>query len=212
MTLALYYYPGNASMLPHMVLREIGAPFELRLVDRKTEAQRDPAYLRINPNGLIPALADGETVLFETAAIVLHLVERFPTAGLGPLPGEAGRGRFLTWMVHLSNTPQAQYMAWFYPQKYTADPAAIDAVKQGARLRLERMFEVIAGQLGEGPYLLGARFSAADLFLFMLVQWGRNMPRPPRAHPALAAHAARIWARPAVRASFAAEGISDEGY
>jgi glutathione S-transferase len=212
MTLALYYYPGNASTLPHMMLHEIGVPFELRLVDRATEAQRDPAYLRINPNGLIPALVDGDAVLFETAAIVLHLVERFPQAGLGPLPGDPSRARFLTWMVHLSNTPQAQYMAWFYPQKYAGDPGGMDTVKQGARIRLERMFELIAAQLGEGPYLLGERFSAADLFLFMLVQWGRNMPRPPRAHPALAAHAARIWARPAVRATFDAEGITAEGY
>jgi glutathione S-transferase len=212
MTLALYYYPGNASTLPHMMLHEIGVPFELRLVDRATEAQRDPAYLRINPNGLIPALVDGDAVLFETAAIVLHLVERFPQAGLGPLPGDPGRARFLTWMVHLSNTPQAQYMAWFYPQKYAGDPGGMDTVKQGARIRLERMFELIAAQLDEGPYLLGERFSAADLFLFMLVQWGRNMPRPPRAHPALAAHAARIWARPAVRATFDAEGITAEGY
>jgi glutathione S-transferase len=88
----------------------------------------------------------------------------------------------------------------------------MDAVKQGARVRLERMFEVIAQQLGEAPYLLGERFSAADLFLFMLVQWGRNMPHPPRAHPTLSAHAARIWARPAVQATFAAEGITAEGY
>lgn len=212
MTLALYYYPGNASTLPHMVLREMAVPFELRLVDRKTEEQRDPAYLRLNPNGVIPTLIDGDIVLYETAAIVLHLVERFPEAGLAPAFGTAGRAQFLKWMVHLSNTPQAQYMSWFYPHNHTAEAACVEAVKQGARVRLERMFEVIAGQLGAGPYLLGETFSAADLFLFMLVQWGRNMPRPPRAWPALATHAARIWARPAVQAVFAAEGITAEGY
>lgn len=212
MSLALYYYPGNASTLPHMVLREMGVPFELRLVDRKTEAQRDPAYLAVNPNGLIPALVDGETVLFETAAIVLHLVERFPEAGLSPPMGTPARAQFLKWMVHLSNTPQAQYMSWFYPHNYTQDPAAIDAVKQGARVRLERMFELIDAQLGAGPWLLGELFSAADLFLFMLVQWGRNMPRPPRQRANIAAHAARVWARPAVQATYAAEGILVEGY
>jgi glutathione S-transferase len=110
-------------------------------------------------------------------------------------------------MVHLSNTPQAQFMAWFYPEKFTTDAGCIEAVKQGARVRLERMFEIIAGQIGDGPYLLGERFSAADLFLFMLVRWGRNMPQPPRSLPRLAAHAARIWARPAVQATFAAEAL-----
>ncbi|MBN8891387.1 MAG: glutathione S-transferase [Rhodospirillales bacterium 70-18] len=212
MSLALYYYPGNASTLPHMVLREMGVPFELRLVDRKAEGQKDPAYLRINPNGLIPALVDGDIVLFETAAIVLHLVERFPEAGLAPPPGTAARAHFLKWMVHLTNTPQAQYMSWFYPHNYTPDAGCVDSVKHGARLRLERMFEVIEGQLGAGPWLLGKSFSAADLFLFMLIQWGRNMPRPPRALPGLGALAARVWARPAVQATFAAEGITHEGF
>lgn len=207
MTLALYYYPGNASMLPHMVLHELGVPFELRLVDRKTQGQQQPAYLALNPNGLIPALVDGDIVLFEAAAIVLHLVERFPAAGLAPPMGTPARAHFLKWMVHLSNTPQAQYMAWFYPHNYTADAGCIDSVKQGARVRLERMFEVIEAQLGAGPWLLGERFSAADLFLFMLTHWGRNMPRPPRDLPGLGAHAARVWARPAVQATFTAEGI-----
>ena len=72
---ALYYYPGNASLLPHMALREIGATFELRLVDRTQDAQKSPDYLRLNPNGRIPVLIDGDLVLFETAAIVLHLVD-----------------------------------------------------------------------------------------------------------------------------------------
>ncbi len=212
MTLALYYYPGNASLLPHMVLREMTVPFELRLVDRATEAQRSPGYLRVNPNGLIPALMDGDIVLYEAAAIVLHLVERFPAAGLSPPVGTAARAQLLKWMVHLSNTPQAQFMAWFYPEKFTAEAGCLAAVKQGARVRLERMFEIIAGELGEAPYLLGERFSAADLFLFMLVRWGRNMPRPARTWPALAAHAARVWARPAVQQAFAAEGIADGPY
>ena len=212
MTLALYYYPGNASLLPHMVLRELAVPFELRLVDRAAEAQRDPAYLRINPNGLIPALIDGDIVLYEAAAIVLHLMERFPAAGLSPPPGSAARAQLLKWMVHLSNTPQAQFMAWFYPEKFTADAGCLDAVKQGARVRLERMFEIIAGQLGAGPYLLGEQLSAADLFLFMLVRWSRDMPRPARAWPALAAHAARVWARPAVRQAFTAEDIAEPAY
>jgi len=106
---ALYYYPGNASLLPHMVLREIGAPFELRLVDRTQDAQKSADYLRLNPNGRIPVLIDGELVLFETAAIVLHLVDRHPEAGLAPRPGTPERPQFYKWMVHLTNTPQAEY-------------------------------------------------------------------------------------------------------
>ncbi len=206
---ALHYYPGNASLLPHMALREAGVPFELRLVDRAHDAQKSLEYLRLNPNGLIPVLVQGDLVLFEAAAITLHLADQHPEAGLAPLPGTPERAQFYKWMVHLTNTPQAEYRAWFYPWQHVADPGAADAVKQASGERLGRMFGVIADQLGDGPWLLGERFSAADLFLLMLVRWGRAMPRPPRSLPSLAGHAQRVLARPAVQAAFAAEGLGE---
>jgi glutathione S-transferase len=204
---ALYYFPGNASLLPHMMLREIGAPLELRLVDRSKNAQKSPEYLKLNPNGRIPVLIDGDLVMYETAAIALHLIERHPEAGLAPAPGTRERSLFYRWMVHLTNTPQAEYRAWFYPEEHVADPAAAPVVKAAAGERLNGMFDRIADQLGAGPWLLGERFSAADLFLFMLMRWGRAMPRPPRTLPALGALAERVLARPAVQQVLAAEGL-----
>jgi glutathione S-transferase len=205
--LALYYFPGNASFLPHMMLREIGADVELRLVDRANNMQKSPEYLRLNPNGRIPVLVDDGLVLFETAAIALHLVDKFPQSGLAPPPGTQERAQFYKWMVHLTNTPQAEYRAWFYPQEHVSDEAAAPAVKEAARARLEAMFDRIAGQLGQGPWLLGERFSAADLFLFMLIRWGRLMPRPPRGLPALSALAERVLACPAVQKAIEIEGL-----
>jgi len=207
--LALYYYPGNASLLPHMILREIGVPFELRLVDRGQNAQKSPEYLKLNPNGRIPVLVDGDLVLFEAAAIVLHLVDKYPDAGLAPAVGSAERAEFYKWMVHLTNTPQAEYRAWFYPHEHVSDEAAAPAVKQAAGERLNRMFDVISRQLGDRPWLLGERFSAADLFLLMLIRWGRGMPRPPRTIPNLGAFAERVLARPAVQEAFRVEGIQE---
>ena len=207
MTYRLFYYPSNASLLPHAMLREIGADFELVLVDRTVGAHKTPEYMRLNPNGLIPVLVDGEAVLFETAAIALYLTEQHPEAGLAPLPGEPGRADFLRWMVHLTNTPQAEFQPWFYPHKFAEGDAAQADVQSVAERRMVADFERIAGQLGAGPWLLGERFSAADLFLFMLVRWGRGMPRPPGAIPALRAHAERVLQRPAVQATLAAEGI-----
>ena len=206
---ALYYYPGNASLLPHMSLREAGVPFELRLVDRTQDAQHSAEYRRLNPNGRIPVLADGDVVLFETAAITLHLADQHPESGLAPPPGTPERAQFYKWMVHLSNTPQAEYRAWFYPWEHVDDPAAAESVKRASGERLGRMFDVIARQLGDGPWLLGERFSAADLFLLMLVRWGREMPHPPRQVRQLASHAQRALARPAVQATFAAEGLAE---
>ena len=209
MSYTLYYYPGNASLLPHMALQEAGVPFELRLVDRARDAQNSAEYLLLNPNGRIPVLVQGDLVLFETAAIALYLADQHPEAALAPKPGTPERAHFYKWMVHLTNTPQAEYRAWFYPWQHVADPAMAESVKQAAADRLGRMFDVIAGQLGDGPWLLGERFSAADLFLLMLVRWGRTMPRPPRSLPPLGAHSQRVLARPAVQATFAAEGLAE---
>jgi glutathione S-transferase len=205
--LALYYYPGNASLLPHMMLREIGVPFEMRLVDRGNNAQKSAEYLRLNPNGRIPVLVDGDLVQFETAAIALYLTDKFPAAGLAPPAGTTERAAFYKWMIHLTNTPQAEYRAWFYPHEHVSEEAAAPAVKQAAEQRLYRMFDVISEQLGEKAWLLGDRFSAADLFLFMLIRWGRGMPRPPRTLPNLNALAERVIARPAVQEALKAEGI-----
>ena len=69
----LYYYPGNANLAPHVLLEETGAQYELVLVDRETRGQKDAAYVRLNPNGRIPTLVDGELVIFEAAAICLHI-------------------------------------------------------------------------------------------------------------------------------------------
>jgi glutathione S-transferase len=205
--LALYYYPGNASLLPHMMLREIGVPFEMRLVDRDNNAQRSAEYLKLNPNGRIPVLVDGDLVLFETAAIALHLADKFPQAGLAPEVGTRERAEFYKWMVHLTNTPQAEYRAWFYPHEHVTDEGAVPAARRAAEQRLYRMFDVISEQLGDKTWLLGDRFSAADLFLFMLIRWGRGMPRPPRTLPSLKAFAERVVARPAVQEAFKAEGL-----
>jgi glutathione S-transferase len=205
--LALYYYPGNASLLPHMMMREIGAPFELRLVDRDRDAQKSADYLKLNPNGRIPVLVDGELVLFETAAISLHLADKYPEAGLAPIAGSTERAEFYKWMVHLTNTPQAEFRAWFYPHEHATEEAAAPSVKHAAEQRLNRMFDIISEQLGDKRWLLGDRFSAVDLFLLMLIRWGRGMPRPPREIPNLNAFAERVLARPAVQEAFQAEGI-----
>jgi glutathione S-transferase len=147
--------------------------------------------------------------MFETAAIALYLVDKFPAAGLGPAVGTAERAEFYRWMIHLTNTPQVEYRAWFYPQEHVGDEAAAPAVKQAASERLNRMFDVISAQLGDRTWLLGERFSAADLFLFMLMRWGRGLPRPPRSIPNLNALAERVLARPAVRKALEVEGIKD---
>lgn len=203
----LHYYPGNASLLPHMMLREAGADFELKLVDRTQNAQKSPAYLKLNPNGLIPVLVDGETVIYETAAIALHLGDRFAGSGLAPMVGTPARAAYYKWMLHLSNVLQSGFRAWFYPQEFVADTEAADTAKAAAGAKMMLALDRIADQLGAGPWLLGETFGAADLYLLMMTRWGRTLPRPARDIPEIGAHAQRVLARPKVVEALAAEGL-----
>ncbi len=196
----LYYYPGNASMAPHMVLEEIGQPFALRLVDRSKDAQRDPEYLRLNPNGLIPVLVDGDLVLFESAAICLHLADRHPESRLAPALGTAARAHFYKWLIHLTNTVQAELVTYFYPERMADDAAAVAQVKAHAEARIGAMLDRIEASLAaSGPYLLGDSVSAADLYLFMLGRWTRGFANPARNRPALRRLLDRVVERPAVQ-------------
>ena len=172
----LFYYPGNASLAPHFVLEEIGAPFQLTLVDRTLNGQKDPEYMKRNPMGRIPTLIDGDLVLFESAAICLHLADRHPDARLAPALGTDQRAQLYKWLMFLTNTIQPDFMAYYYPEKHTADSGGIASVKASAEERLDAAYAVVDEALRRGgPYLLGATLSVADFFLLMLVLWGRSV-------------------------------------
>lgn len=213
MTIQLHYYPGNASMTPHVLLQELGAPFELKLVDRANNAHKSAAYLKLNPNGLIPVLVDGELVLYETAAIVLHLVDTHPQAGLAPTAiGSAERAQFYKWLVWLSATVQAMAPHYFYADRMVAPGNAAGAaeVKAQAEAKIGAMMDQLDAQFAShgGPWLLGERYSALDPYAFMLCRWTRGMQRPARTLPQLGPFTQRMLARPAVQRMFATEGLA----
>jgi glutathione S-transferase len=113
----LHYFPGNASLAPHIALHELGVSFVLKKVDRERQQHKSPDYLKLNPNGQIPVLVDDGQVLYETAAILLHLADRHPQARLAPQVGSFGRAHFYKWLVWLTNTLQATLMHYFYPDR-----------------------------------------------------------------------------------------------
>lgn len=208
--ISLHYYPGNASFVPHVLLRELGVPFELALVDRAQAAHKAPAYLALNPAGRIPVLQDGDMVLFETAAICLHLADSHPEAGLAPPLASLERAQFYKWLIFMTNTVQPDILIYYYSDRYTTDPDGAPAVKQAATQRLMDWFQMIEDGLGEGPYFMGARFGVLDIYLTMLVRWGRFLPRPPADLPKTRALVRRVLARPAVSEAIMAEGITGD--
>ena len=207
----LYYSPGNASMAPHMLLEEIGAPFELRLVDRANGAHKQPEYLRLNPNGLIPVLVDGELVLYETAAICLHLADTHPQAQLAPPLQSTERAHFYKWLVWCTNTLQAMLMHYFYSERMVNDGDATAAaqVRAHAEQSVGGMLAQLDAQLASHgkDWLLGHNFSAVDPYALMLCRWTRNFARPARSLPHVGPYLQRVLARPAVQRAFATEKL-----
>jgi glutathione S-transferase len=207
----LHYFPGNASMTPHLVLEELGVPFELKLVDRANNAHKSPDYLKLNPNGLIPVLIDGDLVLYETAAIVLHLVDAFAERGLAPPPGTTERAHFTKWLIWLAASLQSQMPFYFYTDRYLApgNAGGIAELKAAITAKIDSLIDQLDDQLAShgGPWLLGERFSALDPYTLMLCRWTRSAPRPARTLPHLGPYLERMLARPATQRVFAREGL-----
>ncbi len=211
--ITLHYYPSNASFAPHVLLRELGVPFELQLVDRAVAAHKTPAYLKLNPNGLIPVFVDDDLVLYETAAILLHLADSHPQAKLVPALGTAERALFYKWLFWLSNTMQALMTPYFYPDRYVEAGNADGArqVKAQAQKRLgdclRQLDEHVAAH--GGPWLHGANYSAADPLAFMLCRWTRGFvgSTPARDYPHLGPYMRRMLERPAVQKAVEVEKL-----
>lgn len=208
----LHFYPSTASMVPHIVLEEIGAAYERVLVDRTQDAQKSPAYLALNPNGLIPLFTDGELVMYETAAICLHLCDTHPEAGLAPAAGSSERAHFYKWLIWLTNTLQATLIVYFYPERWVdaGQTAAAQTVKRHAEARVGELLDQLDSELARhgGPWFLGAAYSALDPYMFTLCRWTRAFSASPaRERPNLGPYLQRMLSRPAVQRVLANEGL-----
>jgi glutathione S-transferase len=189
----LFHDPGTAAMVPHILLEEIGVPFELVPVARADQAHKRPDYLRLNPNGLIPVLVDGDLVLYETAAIALHLYK---------------------WLAWLTNTLQASLILYFYPERWVDEGNAQGAqqVKAHAEQKVGALLAQLDAELARHgqPWFAGARYSALDPYVFTMCRWTRNFrdvpPARERAH--LGPYLQRMLDRPAVQRVLASDRLA----
>ncbi len=208
----LHYFPGNASMTPHILLEELGLPFALKYVDRTAQAHKAPGYLRLNPNGLIPVMIEDDLVLYETAAIVLHLTDMYPAAGLAPAFGTPERAQFYKWLIWMTNTLQASLNVYFYPERWVdeGNTAAAAQVKAHAEAKIGGLLDQMDAQLAShgGDWLAGEHYSALDPFAFMLCRWTRGFARPARSRPFLGPYLERMLARPTVQRVLATEQLT----
>ena len=198
----LFYYPRNASWAPHMLLAEIelqlGAAFELVLVDRKANQQKSSEYLALNPTGRIPTLVDNQIVIYESAAICLYLCEQHPQAGLMPALGDPARAEFYQWLFYLNSSLQPELMLYFYPERHTSGSEA-DKIAAAQEVRITEMFALLDSAFGDKQYLLGDQLSLCDYFLFMLAHWASGFARPPLSFKHLNRYLRQLAQRPAIR-------------
>lgn len=208
----LHYYPGNASFAPHIVLLESGAAFELKRVDKEHDEHKSAAYLELNPNGLIPLLVDGDIVMYESAAICLHLADTHPAAKLAPAPGTPERAQLYKWLMWMTNTLQSTLLAYFYPERWVVEGNADGAaqVKAQAEARIVGLLDQLDAQLARsgGPWLLGQQYTLADAYALMLCRWTRGLARPARSLGQLGPYLQRMLARPAVQQAIATEQLA----
>jgi glutathione S-transferase len=197
----LYYAPGACSLSPHIVLREADLRFELVKTDTKTKKLEGGGdYWAINPKGYVPCLElDNGERLTEGPAIVQYIADRAPTKGLAPESGSFERYRLQEWLNYISTELHKAYCALFTPttpQDYK--PIVMD--------RLALRYELVEAALSQQPYLLGAGFSVADAYLFVITRWANHVKLSLERFPSLRAFQARVGERPAVQAALAAEG------
>lgn len=187
----LYYAHPSRAAMTRLLLEELGAPYDLVTLDLKAGDQMKPEYLAVNPMGKVPAIRHRGAVVTETAAIFIYLADAFAKAGLAPALDEAARGPYLRWIVF--------YAAAFEPamvdRARKLDPGPRPMSPYGDLASVERAVEAM---LTPGPYILGDRFSAADVLWGAALSWMTAFGMAP-ASERVKDYIARHGARAAVR-------------
>ena len=188
--ITLYHSPNTRSSGALTLLEELGAPYELHVLNMKAGEQRGPRYLEVNPMGKVPALKHGDALITEQVAIFLYLADLFPEAKLAPPIGDPLRGPYLRWMIF--------YAACFEPAVIDGathrDPAPQPMSPYGD---FETMLRTLTDQLAKGPYLLGERMTAADVLWGTALAWTTMFKIVPEL-PVIMDYVKRLGARPAV--------------
>ena len=190
--LVFYTHPMSRGRIVRWMLEEVGQPYQTELLDFAT-TMRAPAYLAINPMGKVPALRHGETVVTEAAAICAYLADAFPEAGLAPPPGDKRRGAYYRWLFIAAG-----------PLDAAASNKALGFVVPKEREgmmgygRYDTVMSTIEAAVTGREYLVGDRFTAADLYLGSHLGFGMQFGTIEKRH-AFAHYVQRLSARPAAQ-------------
>ena len=188
--LVFYTHPMSRGRIVRWMLEELGQPYRTEILDFAT-TMKAPAYLALNPMGKVPAIRHGQTVVTEAAAICAYLADAFPMAGLAPPLGDPLRGPYFRWMFFAAGPLEAAIVNQTLGVTVPAEKRGM--VGYGS---YDDAIKGLAHALGQGPYLLGERFSAADVYFGSTLGWGM-MTKQIEGRPEFQAYVGRLMARPA---------------
>ncbi len=186
--LTLYHSPQSRSFAARVLLEELGAPYEVKIVNIRAGDSRKPEYLAINPMGKVPAVVHGDALITEQVAIFIYLADLFPEKKLAPALTDPLRGPYLRWLAY--------YAACFEPalmdKAMKNTPAAPSTSPYGD---YDTTMNILIAQLSKGPYILGETFTAADILWGTALAWTTMFGLVPK-DPVIMDYVARIGARP----------------
>lgn len=184
--------PPSRAAIARWMLEEAGEPYDVHVLDKTSEEQRGADYLKINPMGKVPALKHGDAVVTEASAICLYLAEAFPNAGLNVPVGDPQRGEFLKWLFFAPSCIEPAVLDVAFPRK---EKAPRGAAGYGD---FDTVMNVVADAVRDGPYILGERFTAADVVIGSQLGWGQSFGVVPKREE-FNSYLARLQQRPAFR-------------
>lgn len=195
--LTLYYAKGTAALPVHILLEEIGADYEARLIDFSTAEQTSPDYLAINPKGRVPALVTPGGTLTEVPAILTYLAQTFPDANLAPT-NPFGFADALAFACYLSSTVHVNHAHMRRGSRWSDDPAAHESMKAKTPETMTASAALIEEHYLKGPWVLGDTYSFCDPYLYLIARWLPADGVDIEKFPKIKAHGEAVAARPGV--------------
>ena len=199
----LYHSAQSRSVRPRWLLEEIGAPYELVSMSLQAGDQKKPEYLKINPNGTVPALVDGDVRLFESAAICQYLADKVPEKRLAPPVGTPARGYYYQWIHFAMSALEPPLITIFLHTVMLPEAERIPQLVPPAREQLRSALGVLDRALAGRSFLVGDDFTAADVMVASTLAWAQMLGLLDAATPATASYLGRLMGRPAFQRAMA---------
>ncbi len=203
--LKLFYAAGTCALASHIALEEAGAEYDAVRLDFRTNDQRKPEYLAINPKGRVPALVTDDGILTETPAILAFVAQSFPSAALAPTADPFAFARVQAFNSYLCSTVHVAHAHRMRGYRWADDPAAIEEMRRKVPATVGECFDLIDREMIEGPWVMGGAYTVCDLYLFALAQWLEADGVNPARLPKIRDHRRRMSERPAVKKALAEE-------